>query len=72
MAAVSGSVSHLGKWCLSLQQPVEEGKLDPLSAEQRQFLDQVTAFLLDKATYILDTDCLEVGWPMIDFLTPWI
>ena len=21
---------------------------------------------------ILNTDCLEVGWPMIDFLTPWI
>ena len=20
----------------------------------------------------MDTDCLEVGWPMIDFLTPWI
>ena len=40
--------------------------------ESRQFFDQVTEFLIDKAIYILDTDCLEVGWPMIDFLTPWI
>jgi hypothetical protein len=28
--------------------------------------------LLDKAIQMLDTDCLEVGWPMIDLLTEWI
>jgi hypothetical protein len=28
--------------------------------------------LLEKAIYMLDTDCLEVGWPMIDLLTEWI
>ena len=75
MQAVSASVSHMGKWCLSLQKPAEEeeSKLDPFSEpNSRQFFTQVSQFLLEKAIYILDTDCLEVGWPMIDFLTPWI
>ncbi len=72
MIAVSGSVSHIGKWCLSLQTP-QESQTDPFpDPESRQFFTQVTEFLIDKAIYILDTDCLEVGWPMIDFLTPWI
>ena len=71
MIAVSASVCHMGKWCLSLYQP-EEGKLDPFNAEQRALFNQVSQFLLEKAMSILDTDCLEVGWPMIDYLTPWI
>lgn len=68
---VSNSVSHLGKWCLSLQ-TIEEGKIDPFDANSRQFFSQVHQFLLEKAISLLDTDCLLVGWPMIDFLTTWV
>ena len=72
MIAVSTSVSHIGKWCISLQKP-EEGKIDPFTEpSSREFFSQVSQFLLEKAIAILDTDCFEVGWPMIDFLTPWI
>ena len=72
MTAVSQSVNHMGKWCLSVQQPVG-CETDPFkSPESRQYYDQVFNFLLEKAIYILDTDCMEVGWPMIDFLTPWV
>ena len=28
--------------------------------------------MLERGIYILDTDCFEVGWPMTDYLTPWI
>ena len=28
--------------------------------------------MLEKGISILDTDCLEVGWPMVDYLTTWI
>jgi len=73
MQAVSNSVCHIGKWCLSLQQPKDVVVQDPFfNPESRQFFNQVTEFLLEKAIQILDTDCLSVGWPMIDFLTPWI
>ena len=68
----------MGKWCLSVEKPagveVEgEDVVDPFSEpSSRQYFTQVCQFLREKAIYILDTDCLEVGWPMIDFLTPWI
>ena len=32
----------------------------------------MTEFMIGKAIYILDTDCMDVGWPMVDFLTKWI
>lgn len=78
MIAVSSSVGHMGKWCLSLQKPEgletnsEDVVLAFTDANSRQIFTQFCQFLLEKAIYILDTDCLEVGWPMIDFLTPWI
>ena len=50
MIAISNSVSHVGKWCLSLQTP-QESKADPFpDPESRQFFTQVTEFLIDKAT----------------------
>ena len=79
MQAVAASVSHMGKWCLSVEKPagVEatagDDVVDPFNEpSSRQYFTQVCQFLREKAIYILDTDCLEVGWPMIDFLTPWI
>jgi len=72
MVAIASSVCHMGKWCLSVQYPPGSSE-DPFKEPQsRQYFDQVTEFLISKAISILDTDCMEVGWPMIDFLTPWI
>lgn len=41
MQAVSNSVSHMGKWCLS-QQIVKDGQADPLAADpsSREWLNQ--------------------------------
>ena len=75
MQVISSSVSHMGKWCLSVTSGVRDGaEADPFAADpnSRQFLEQVQQFLIEKAMSILDTDCLEIGWPMVDFLTDWI
>ena len=72
MCEVSQSLGNIGKWAISVQCPPGSDQ-DPFKTpEIRQLYDQIFDFLVSKAISVLDTDCMNVGWPMIDFLTPWV
>ena len=70
LSAVSTAVCKVGKWCLQLY--FNEDKLLPDQPELQQYYTNVQDFLVSKGIELLNTDKLEICWPMIDFLTPWI
>ena len=42
------------------------------NAEVRNYFDRFLNFLVEKAIYLLDTDCTEVGMPAVSFLSDWL
>ena len=70
LIAVSTAVSKLGKQLLEYF--YNEDKVFNIEDELQQYYCNVVDFMVKKSCELLNSDKLEIVWPVVDFIAGWL